>query len=572
MKRGFSPIYILILSSVLIIILSVNGILEIKRTRSGFFLLLEREGLALLQNLERNVKEVLSFLKEDRPYQTQHTYPLTGESLGIEELIIEYLLGIAHRVDKNDSERQFNLSDFKNIVENSLLTSIEIFDPSGNLLRGFPPEFRSDGKKEFLNQLINKKQSVFSNLFIQPPGQKESTFYTIAIIRKFIPGIIAIHIENNQMKRLYQIFSIQKAISDINLREGIIYVSVQDASLNIIGHTDFLLIGKKEEDNFLKNSLKTMKPLSRFYKGEKNDEVFEILKPFSFEGKTAGIIRIGFSTKEIKITLERIKKNVILSIIFFLLLGVSALFIIWINQNRHLKKLKEMETRIQLAERISSLGHLASAVAHEIRNPLNAISMGIQRIRREYSPSEEQKKKDFLSFIDIILKEIKRVNDIVNQFLTLSKPFKLNIKTSSIEEILENLITLFFEEANSKNITFEKEFKELPMVKIDPELLTQALINLMKNSIEAMKDGGIIRIEARTLKDYLEIILSDSGMGIPEDQIEKVFDYYYTTKENGTGLGLPIAHRIIEAHNGELKLESKPGLGTRVSILIPIQK
>lgn len=568
MRRSFSPIYILVLSAVLIIILIVNGILEINRTKSGFFLLLEREGQALLQHFEKNVVEVLSFLKEATP-----TYSLSGESLRIEESIIEYLLEIAHRIDKNDSEKNLDLPDFKNIVENSLITSIEIFDTDGNFLRGYPTEFRYIGKKEFFEQLINKRQSVFSNLFGQPSGQKDKLpFYTIAILRKFIPGIVAIHIENNQMKKLYQIFAIQGAISDINLREGILYVSVHDVLLNIIGHTNLSLIGKKEEDHFLKNSLGIQKTLTRIYKSETNDEVFEVLKSFSYENKTMGVIRIGFSTKEIKTTLKRIKKNVILSVIFFLLLGMSALLIIWINQNKHLKKLKEMEDRIQLTERLSSLGHLAAGVAHEIRNPLNAISMGIQRIKREYIPEEETKRKEFLSFTDIILKEIKRVNDIINHFLTLSKPFKLNKKISSIEEILNHILTLFEEETNLKNIVIKKEFQQLPMIKVDPELLTQALINLMKNSIEAMRDGGTIKIEARSVKGFLKIILSDTGIGIPEDQIEKVFNYYYTTKEDGTGLGLPIAHRIIEAHGGELKLESKPGTGTKVSILIPIRE
>jgi len=571
MKRGFSPLYLLILVLILLTILIINGLLEIKRTRNGFFLLLEREGMVLLQHFEKNIKETFLLLQDYEKNTKEENPLLSGISLGIEESIIEYLLEIAHRIDKNDSEKKLETSDLKNLVENSLVSSIEIFDSKDQFLRGWSKDFIYIGEKKFLKKLIDKEYSVYSDLFEKPLIQKGlSYFYTIAIQRKFTAGIIAIHIDTIQMKKLFQLFSLQRAISDMNLREGILYVSVQDDSFNIIAHSDFSLIGKREEDNFLKNSLKNPKPMSLIKKREK-EEVFEVLKSFSFDDRVNGIIRIGFSIKEIHSILDRIKKNVILSIIFFLILGISGLGLIWINQNKHLRKLKEMEKQIQLAERLSSLGHLASGFAHEIRNPLNAISMGIQRLKREYNPNEETKSKEFHSFTDIILNEIRRVNDIVEQFLNLSKPFKLNIKNCSIEELINNLIILFEEEAKSKGIIIEKELYNLPKINIDPERLTQALINIMKNGIEAMENGGVLKIEALSTKGYLKIIISDSGKGIPDNQLDKVFNYYYTTKDNGAGLGLPIAHRIIEAHGGELRLNSKLGSGTKVTILIPIQ-
>ena len=107
---------------------------------------------------------------------------------------------------------------------------------------------------------------------------------------------------------------------------------------------------------------------------------------------------------------------------------------------------------------------------------------------------------------------------------------------------------------------------------MDDEKLTQAFINIMKNGMQAMENGGILRIEAHSFKDRVEVVISDSGSGIPPDQMEKIFNYYYTTKEKGVGLGLPIAHRIIEAHGGQLKVESKVGVGTKVTVTLPIHK
>jgi signal transduction histidine kinase len=286
-----------------------------------------------------------------------------------------------------------------------------------------------------------------------------------------------------------------------------------------------------------------------------------------------GLIRIGFTPREIHPVLNQIKKNVTLSILFFILLGVSAITLIWVNQNRHLRKMKEMEDRIQLAERLSSLGHLAAGVAHEIRNPLNAISMGLQRLKREFPPQEESQKGEYASFTELILTEIRRVNEIIEQFLTLSRPFQLDLRISSLEQLLKDLITLFQEEASSQSIHLQTEIHpDLPLIKMDPERLTQAFINIMKNGMEAMHQGGILHIETHSRKDHVEVVISDSGSGIPPDQMEKIFNYYYTTKEKGAGLGLPIAHRIIEAHSGQLKMESQVGVGTKVTVMLPLEK
>jgi signal transduction histidine kinase len=199
------------------------------------------------------------------------------------------------------------------------------------------------------------------------------------------------------------------------------------------------------------------------------------------------------------------------------------------------------------------------------------MGMGLQRLRREFLPQEESKKEEYLSFTDVILKEIRRVNEIIEQFLALSRPFQLNVKVSSLQELLKNLMTLFQEETSSQGISLQTEIKDdLPLIKIDSEKLTQAFINIMKNGMQAMERGGILRIETHPFRDRVEVVISDSGSGIPPEQMEKIFNYYYTTKEKGVGLGLPIAHRIIEAHGGQLKVESKVGAGTKVTITLPI--
>ncbi|MFB3887081.1 MAG: nitrogen regulation protein NR(II) [Thermodesulfobacteriota bacterium] len=571
-KRSSSPIYLAVFSGILLLILIINGLLEINRTRNGFYRLLEREATVLIQHFEQNIQENLTSLQsvEEASEKDIGRSPLSGFFFGLEESVAEYLVDIAHQVDQLDQEKPLDASDLQSLVDQRLITSIEIYGPKGNLLRSWPSSIPLAEKRALLQDLIESRRSVVIDLFERPLS--EAHWFSVAILRKTIPGIIALHLNGNQLQRLFRQFAIQRAVSDIGLREGILYLSVQDGELSILAHTDPSLTGRREEDSFLKGALGAHQPLSRLLRLAKGEEVFEVVKPFFLQDKPLGLIRIGYSSKEIDPLLSQVKKNVILSIIFFLILGISAITLIWINQNRHLKNVKEMEDRIQLAERLSSLGHLAAGVAHEIRNPLNAIGMGLQRLKREFLPQEESQKEEYLSFMELISKEIRRVNEIIEQFLSLSRPFELTLKPSSLQDLLKNLTTLLQEEASSRGIQIQTGMSpNLPLIRMDTEKLTQAFLNIMKNGMEAMEPGGILRVETQSFKDQVEISFSDSGSGIPSEQMEKIFNYYYTTKEKGVGLGLPIAHRIIEAHGGQLKVESRVGVGTKVTVRLPIE-
>lgn len=573
-RRSFSPVYLAILSGIILAILIINGLLEINRTQKGFLLLLQREAHLILESLQKNMEETSEALTllDSSPEERLSHPSLSAFLNGLEEFVAEYLVDTAYRVDQRDRRTPLGTSEVQAIAEESFVSAIEFYDVNGSLLKSWPSPPLPLNRRSLLRELIVKKRSVVIDLF----GKSlvgEGLWFSIAVQRRGAPGIVALYLNGQQMKQLLWQFAIQREVSNLGLRDGILYVSVYDGYLRRVAHTGSTFIGQAEEDAFFRNSLQKSGLVSRRYRSKTGENVFEVAQSVVFAPEDRWLLTMGYSLKELQPVLSQIRRNVALSIFFFLLFGVFAITLIWVNQNRYLRKMKGMEDRVRIAERLSSLGHLAAGVAHEIRNPLNAIGLGLQRLRREFAPQEESRNQEYLALADVMSKEIRRVNDIVEEFLTLSRPFQLHLATSSLQDLLKNLVLLLQEEASSRRVRLQLEMTpELPSIKMDAEKLTQALLNLVKNGLQAVESGGTVRIEARVLKNHIEVSISDTGAGISSDQMEKIFNYYYTTKEKGVGLGLPIAHRIIEAHGGQLTVESQVGSGTRVTVTLPVNQ
>jgi two-component system sensor histidine kinase HydH len=233
-------------------------------------------------------------------------------------------------------------------------------------------------------------------------------------------------------------------------------------------------------------------------------------------------------------------------------------------------ELKKYEEEAKRTERLSALGNLAAGVAHEIRNPLNAISITAQRLKSEFVPKRDQ--EEYKSFTQIILDEIGRLDNIINQFLSLAKAQKLNLVPTDTSQFLNEVVNLAEIEASQKGIQVTREIDSLPEIKIDPEELKKALLNIMINGIQATPSSGKLRIRSYLgdLKRNIVIEIMDSGTGIPKEKLSTIFQPYFSTKEKGTGLGLSIAYRVITDHKGKIEVKSEKGKGTIFIIKLPL--
>ena len=226
-----------------------------------------------------------------------------------------------------------------------------------------------------------------------------------------------------------------------------------------------------------------------------------------------------------------------------------------------------LEADLRRRDRLASMGALASGVAHEVRNPLNAISVIVQRLRREFVPRTDE--GEYRQLTQVVAGEVERVNRIIEQFLELARPPALAKTRVELASILERAAETVEPQILAAELGLERDFAGVGAAQVDADQLHQALLNLLVNAVEAT-DEGRIRLEARSLAEgWVEIGVADTGPGIPAADAERIFDLYFTTKAAGTGLGLSLVHRIVSEHGGRVEMHSTRGAGTRFVILLP---
>lgn len=230
-------------------------------------------------------------------------------------------------------------------------------------------------------------------------------------------------------------------------------------------------------------------------------------------------------------------------------------------------EIRKIEKQLSQNEKFFAMGELASGVAHEIRNPLNTISMISQRLEREYG--KLIKSEDFDTLTEVLHSESLRVNGIIEQFLRFAKPANLVLQSIKVSEFLEELLKIVNIQAEAKKIMIHTSIESDEEVTIDYQQMKQVFINLFRNSIDATDEGGFINFRYRKAGGKSVYELSDTGCGIPKENLKKIFDIYFTTKSDGTGMGLSIVRQIILQHNGNIEVESEINKGTKIIITLP---
>lgn len=229
------------------------------------------------------------------------------------------------------------------------------------------------------------------------------------------------------------------------------------------------------------------------------------------------------------------------------------------------------EARLRRAESLASLTTLAAGVAHEIKNPLGSIGIHLQLVNKVLQRSEAPESDDLREYLDVIAEEVDRLNSIVVDFLFAVRPMDIELQDSDLNERVNEMVDFVRYELDEADISLVLDLDEhLPPLRLDEKYFKQVLINLIKNSIHAMPDGGELRISTQQRGDEVILRLSDTGTGMSDEVIHKIFEPYFTTKDTGSGIGLTLVYKIVREHMGDIAVMSEQGKGSTFTVTLPV--
>src|SRR5262245_18282937 len=259
---------------------------------------------------------------------------------------------------------------------------------------------------------------------------------------------------------------------------------------------------------------------------------------------------------------------------------------------RNLEYLSQVQSTVRYSQKLAALGRLSAGVAHEVKNPLNSMMIHLELLRQKVSARQPaaalaaaagggggrtsqlpgDPPSDALQHVDVIATEIRRLDEVVQGFLKFARPEDLKLQPVVLSALFDEIAPIIQPEADRTRVVLSVDCDSSVVVNGDPAMLRQAFLNLALNACQAMPEGGMLRIQARTAGRQVLVLVCDTGTGIKPEHLDKIFDLYFTTKPKGSGIGLSMVYRIVQMHDGEIEIESTPGKGTTFRILLPKPK
>jgi len=566
------PITLFLVVAVFIVLILIMGYMDLRRLDRTLVGFMQNKGLDIVRTIENVAQEDLDFLrltlKEDRRERAISPIPLSDKEFSIQESLVKALVDVARDIDVKWQQQGLSENMLKEVVALEKLSLIAILNKKGEIVlqsRKFDRHVT-----DHADSIKSAQEKIVIDLFDRLGNLGEMGY--IALRRKDGSGTIVIALDAEKLKYWGTKIAVNKVIEGIGWEQELLFLTVSDHDGKVLGAT-----GTLPEESAKKSQLLThdilegrLDILSRKIT-DVDQEFIEIIAPVHLDRTIVGYARLGLKWDRAHAILSENRNRMIISIILIMVIGIMSTLALYQNQSRHLARMDEMEKRLRRAERLSALGQLAAGVAHEIRNPLNAISMASQRLQREYAPKDVEEQHDFYRITGIIREEIRRLNSIIEEFVTFFRIRRMEFKSHSLEEVLKRILDLMDDELKSRNITLKSYWNgNDAFVLMDADKLTQAFYNIMKNAIESMPASGIVTVSIDTAEqDRLVVRISDTGEGLSDEEIEQIFNPEYTTKEKGLGLGLTLAYEIIQGHKGEIHVTSRKGAGTTFEIVLP---
>jgi len=562
------PWAVAIVSAVFVVLILVMGFFGLRRNDANLVGFMEDQALStisVLQQLtEENLKNIVAASnKKGSSIKTASQ----EEAIYSKMWVVEALTEFGREIDNLWKEGKINNGYLQKAAADNNFWYLACLNKQGQAIYQSGPlqmdvleesDLKQNGRKLTTIELIEKIRAKKGIGFV-------------ALRRKDGSGTVVINLDKQGLIYWSLKVAVERGIKKLGEGHGLIYLRISDDRNKLLGGIGQLTKGLSSND-FNRRELLSgkIKIISRKVNAG-DSKILDVAAPLYINERIAGIVRIGLDRGSMDKIIEENRQNIFAFMIFVALVAIISMWLLYYDQNRHLSGIIEMERRLEKAERLSSLGQLAAGVAHEIRNPLNAISMATQRLKMDFVPAEPDKMEEFKNLSGVIRDEIKRLNGIIEEFLSFSKSRRLQLSDFSVIDVLQKIISLIREEASTRGINIEIRWKQTPVViPMDVNKLQQSFLNLIKNAMESIPAEGKVTITVdKEGKNYIVVSIADTGCGMTEEEIEKIFSPEYTTKEKGVGLGIPLAYEIIRGHGGDIRVISRKGEGTTFEIVLP---
>jgi len=566
------PLAVAIVSAIFVALILITGFLEINRSENNLIAFMEDQALStigVLQRLtEENLKSIIAVPQKKAPNLKSVSHEEASYS---KQWVIEAITSLAKNLDDQWKKGKINNDYLRKFAADNNFSYVGLLNSKGNAVY---QSSRLQTSKLNANELVKNGRKLTTLELISKIGEKQKVGF-IALKRKDNSGIVVISLDKTGS--VYWILKVagEKGMNKIGEGHGIIYMQIindKNKLLSSVGQPAPDFNGKNfNVKEILAGNVKIASRKVNY--GE--NKILDLAAPLFLDKKIVGIVRLGLDRRSMDKSLIENRQHIFVFMFFIVVIALLSMWLLYHDQNQHLAGIVEMERQLEKAERLSSLGQLAAGVAHEIRNPLNAISMATQRLKRDFIPSDPKKAEDFQNLSGVIKDEIKRLDGIIEEFLTFSKSRRLDFSKFSMNEILQKIVNLIREEASTRGITIETKWKETPaLISMDVNKLQQAFINLIKNAMESITEaeGKVTVAVEKEDKNHIVVKITDSGCGMTSREIESIFSPEYTTKEKGLGLGVPLACEIIRGHGGDIRVISTKGSGTTFEVILPRER
>jgi signal transduction histidine kinase len=581
MKKVFLPRHFLASVVLLLALVSIYATSEGQRVRSELLRQTEAKGRALADALETAARNAI-----------------LGNSL-LEEQISQRLLDNARLVDRLLMSGAVDQELLEKISVMNHLQKVELLDNRGQRWEppprpstpmemmemkrrshGQPDEEASPPHPPFRPFMWGRhwlppmqRQGTPEEL---PPRLRERKFWDgsvfgVAVSARAFPGVIVVHANADYILNFKNEIGVQRQIEELGRQSDIGYVALLDSSLKFVAHTDRGLVDQRETDPTILKVGADGQELSRIIELEGGKREYQMFKPMRMNGSALGFLKIGLSLDPVDIAWRNSLSSMAVLGLAILTVGIFGMAVIFYNQHSHTQQIKALEAEVAHRDRLSAMGNMAATVAHEIRNPLNSVSMGLQRLKREFHPTQDE--EEYSHYIELMRGEVQRLNSIVEEFLSLARPLEIKPEEVRMDTLLEELTTFAKADAELANVQIRVVVPpDLPTARVDRNYLKQVLLNLILNGLQSMPQGGSLTLEAEVSRGNMIVTVADTGEGVPQETLSRIFEPYFTTKTKGAGLGLTIARRIVEAHQGTLTVDTTSGQGTRFRIAVPMSR